>query len=71
MKTKQLIITIALNDNNEMIVNTEQENLTRLEILGMIEQVKHLVLTQEVEEPIVPLSDVIEKKEDNIIPLNS
>lgn len=68
---KQLIITIALNDNNEMIVHTEQENLTRLEILGMIEQVKHLVLTQEVEEPIVPLSDVIEKKEDNIIPLNS
>lgn len=68
---KQLIITIALNDNNEMIVNTEQENLTRLEILGMIEQVKHLILTQEGEEPIVPLSDVIEKKEDNIIPLNS
>lgn len=68
---KQLIITIALNANNEMIVNTEQENLTKLEILGMIEQVKHLVLTQEVEEPIVPLSDVIEKKEDNIIPLNS
>ena len=68
---KQLIITIALNDNNEMIVNTEQENLTRLEILGMIEQVKHLVLTQGREEPVVPLSDVIEKKEDNIIPLNS
>ena len=68
---KKLIITIALNDNNEMIVNTEQENLTRLEILGMIEQVKHLVLTQEGEEPVVPLSDVIEKKEDNIIPLNS
>lgn len=68
---KQLIITIALNDNNEMIVNTEQENLTRLEILGMIEQVKHLVLTQEVEESIVPLSDVTEEKEDNIIPLNS
>ena len=68
---KQLIITITLNDNNEMIVNTEQENLTRLEILGMIEQVKHLVLTQEGEEPVVPLSNVIEKKEDNIIPLNS
>ena len=68
---KQLIITIALNNNNEMIVNTEQENLTRLEILGMIEQVKHLILTQEGEEPIVPLFDVIEKKEDNIIPLNS
>lgn len=68
---KQLIITITLNDNNEMFVNTKQENLTRLEILGMIEQVKHLVLTQEVEEPVVPLSDVIEKKEDNIIPLNS
>lgn len=68
---KQLIITIALNNNNEMIVNTEQENLTRLEILGMIEQVKHLILTQEGEEPVVPLSDVIEKKEDNIIPLNS
>ena len=67
---KQLIITIDLNDNNEMVVNTEQKNLTRLEILGMIEQVKHLILTQE-EEPVVPLSDVIEEKEDNIIPLNS
>ena len=68
---KQLIITIALNDNNEMVVNTEQKNLTRLEILGIIEQVKHLILTQEEEEPVVPLSDVIEEKEDNIIPLNS
>ena len=69
---KQLIITINLNDNNEMVVNTEQKNLTRLEILGMIEQVKHLILTQEVEEPVVPtLSDVIEEKEDNIVPLNS
>ena len=69
---KQLIITIDLNDNNEMVVNTEQKNLTRLEILGMIEQVKHLILTQEVEEPVVPtLSDVIEEKEDNIVPLNS
>ena len=68
---KQLIITIDLNDNNEMVVNTEQKNLTRLEILGMIEQVKHLILTQKVEEPVVPLSDVIEEKEDNIIPLNS
>ena len=67
---KQLIITIALNDNNEMVVNTEQKNLTRLEILGMIEQVKHLILTQEEEEPVVPLSDVIEEKEDNISPLN-
>ena len=69
---KQLIITINLNDNNEMVVNTEQKNLTRLEILGMIEQVKHLILTQEEEEPVVPiLSDVIEEKEDNIVPLNS
>ena len=68
---KQLIITINLNDNNEMVVNTEQKNLTRLEILGMIEQVKHLILTQEEEEPVVPLSDVIEEKEDNIMPLNS
>ena len=69
---KQLIITIDLNDNNEMVVNTEQKNLTRLEILGMIEQVKHLILTEKVEEPVVPtLSDVTEEKEDNIIPLNS
>ena len=69
---KQLIITIDLIDNNEMVVNTEQKNLTRLEILGMIEQVKHLILTQEEEEPVVPiLSDVIEEKEDNIVPLNS
>ena len=69
---KQLIITIDLNDNNEMSVKTEQKNLTTLEILGMIEQVKHIILTQEAEEPVVPiLSDVIEEKEDNIIPLNS
>ena len=69
---KQLIITIDLNDNNEMVVNTEQKNLTRLEILGMIEQVKHLILTQKEEEPVIPiLSDVIEEKEDNIVPLNS
>ena len=66
---KQLIITIDLNDNGEMFVNTEQVNLTKLEILGMIEQVKHLILSQKVEEP--SLSDTIEKKEDNIIPLNS
>ena len=68
---KQLIITIDINDKNEMFVSTEQNNLTRLETVGILEQVKHLVLTQEGEEPIVPLSDVIEKKEDNIIPLNS
>lgn len=67
---KQLIITIDLNANGEMFVNTEQKNLTRLEILGMIEQVKHLILSQKVEEPVVPSSDVIEEKEDNVVPLN-
>lgn len=68
---KQLIITIDINDNNEMFVSTEQNNLTRLETLGILEQVKHLLLSQKVEEPIVPtLSDVIEEKEDNIVPLN-
>ena len=61
---KQLVITIDLNANGKMSVNTEQKNLTRLEILGMIEQVKHLILSQKVEEP--SLSDTIEKKEDNI-----
>ena len=68
---KQLIITIDLNDNGEMFVNTEQVNLTKLEILGMVEQVKHIMLTQYIEKLVVPLSDVIEEKEDNIIPLNS
>lgn len=68
---KQLIITIDLNDKGEMFVNTEQVNLTKLEILGMVEQVKHIMLTQYIEKPVVPLSDVIEEKEDNIIPLNS
>ena len=68
---KQLIITIDINDNNEMFVSTEQNNLTRLETLGILEQVKHLLLSQKVEEPVVPtLSDVIEEKEDNIVPLN-
>ena len=64
---QQLIITIDLTENKEMIVKTEQKNLTRLEILGMIEQVKHLILSQKVEEP--SLSDTIEEKEDNIVPL--
>ena len=64
---KQLVITIDLNANGKMLVNTEQKNLTRLEILGMIEQVKHLILSQKVEEP--SLSDTIEEKEDNIVPL--
>ena len=60
---KQLIITIDLNDNNEMVVNTEQKNLTRLEILGMIEQVKYLILSQKLKE--LSFSDKIEE-EDNI-----
>ena len=68
---KQLIITIDINDKNEMFVSTEQNNLTRLETVGILEQVKHLLLSQKVEEPVVPtLSDVIEEKEDNIVPLN-
>ena len=67
---KQLIITIDLNDNGEMFVNTEQINLTKLEILGMVEQVKHIMLTQYIEKLVVPSSDVIEEKEDNVIPLN-
>ena len=68
---KKLIITIDVNNNNEMFVSTEQNNLTRLETLGILEQVKHLLLSQKVEEPVVPtLSDVIEEKEDNIVPLN-
>ena len=54
-----------------MFVSTEQNNLTRLETVGILEQVKHLLLSQKVEEPVVPtLSDVIEEKEDNIVPLN-
>ena len=68
---KQLIITIDINDNNEMFVSTEQNNLTRLETLGILEQVKHLLLSQKPKEDDVPiLSDVIEEKEDNIISLN-
>lgn len=68
---KQLIIKIDINDKNEMFVSTEQNNLTRLETVGILEQVKHLLLSQNVEEPVVPtLSDVIEEKEDNIVPLN-
>ena len=60
---KQLIITIDLNDNNEMVVNTEQKNLTSLEILGILEQVKYLILSQKLKE--LSFSDKIEE-EDNI-----
>ena len=68
---KQLIITIDINDNNEMFVSTDQNNLTILETLGILEQVKHLLLSQKVEKPVVPtLSDVIEEKKDNIVSLN-
>ena len=63
---KQLIITIDLTENKEMVVNTEQKNLTSLEILGILEQVKYLILSQKLKE--LPFSDKIEE-EDNIIPL--
>lgn len=60
---QQLIITIDLTENKEMIVNTEQKNLTSLEILGILEQVKYLILSQKLKE--LSFSDKIEE-EDNI-----
>ena len=60
---KQLIITIDLTENKEMIVHTEQKNLTNFEILGILEQLKYLILSQKVEES--SFSDKIEE-EDNI-----
>ena len=68
---KKLIITIDVNDNNEMFISTEQKNLTPLEILGVMEQVKYIMLSQKPKEDDVPiLSDVIEEKENNIVSLN-
>ena len=68
---KKLIITIDVNDNNEMFVSTEQKNLTPLEILGVMEQVKYIILSQKPKEDDVPiLSEVIEEKKDNIVSLN-
>ena len=61
---QQLIITIDLTENKEMIVHTEQKNLTNFEILGILEQVKYLILSQKVEES--SFSDKIEEEEDNI-----
>ena len=60
---QQLIITIDLIENKEMIVHTEQKNLTSLEILGILEQVKYLILSQKLKE--LSFSDKIEE-EDNI-----
>ena len=60
---QQLIITIDLTENKEMIVHTEQKNLTSLEILGILEQVKYLILSQQLKE--LSFSDKIEE-EDNI-----
>ena len=60
---QQLIITIDLTENKEMIVHTEQKNLTSLEILGILEQVKYLILSQNIKE--LSFSDKIEE-EDNI-----
>lgn len=60
---QQLIITIDLTENKEMIVHTEQKNLTSLEILGILEQVKYLILSQNLKE--LSFSDKIEE-EDNI-----
>ena len=60
---QQLIITIELTENKEMIVHTEQKNLTSLEILGILEQVKYLILSQKLKE--LSFSDKIEE-EDNI-----
>ena len=61
---QQLIITIDLTENKEMIVHTEQKNLTNFEILGILEQLKYLILSQKVEES--SFSDKIEEEEDNI-----
>ena len=60
---QQLIITIDLTENKEMIVHIEQKNLTSLEILGILEEVKYLILSQKLKE--VSFSDKIEE-EDNI-----
>ena len=60
---QQLIITIDLTENKEMIAHTEQKNLTSLEILGILEQVKYLILSQKLKE--LSFSDKIEE-EDNI-----
>ena len=60
---QQLIITIDLTENKEMIVHTEQKNLTSLEILGILEQVKYFILSQKLKELFY--SDKIEE-EDNI-----
>lgn len=60
---QQLIITIDLTENKEMIVHTEQKNLTSFEILGILEQVKYLILSQKLKE--LSFSDKIEE-EDNI-----
>lgn len=60
---QQLIITIDLTENKEMIVHTEQKNLTSLEMLGILEQVKYLILSQKLKE--LSFSDKIEE-EDNI-----
>ena len=69
---KKLIITIDVNDNNEMFICTEQMNLTPLEILGVMEQVKYIMLSQRPKEDNVPtVSDLIEEKEDNIVSLNN
>ena len=68
---KKLIITIDVNDNNEMFISTEQKNLTPLEILGVMEQVKYIILSQKPKEDDVPtFSDVVEEKKDNIVSLN-
>ena len=61
---QQLIITIDLTENKEMIVHTEQKNLTNFEILGILEQLKYLILSQKGEES--SFSDKIEEEEDNI-----
>ena len=68
---KKLVITIDITENGEIIINSEQKNLTGLEILGLIEQMKYVMLQQPKKENSIPsLSDIIEKeKEDNIIPL--
>ena len=60
---QQLIITIDLTENKEMIVHTEQKNLTSLEILGILEQVKYLILFKNLKD--FSFSDKIEE-EDNI-----
>ena len=71
---KQLIIKIEMDENRETSISTEKTGFSLLEVIGLLEQTKLLIMAHkadEVDETNTSLdaSDKLKEEKDNVIPL--